>query len=95
MIMAAHKPSTHRGITIVESDHPSGARTWVHEETGIGNIAYTRAEAIRQISRALGPDPACEFCEGHGTEDWPFEALVPCAACFPQDRVEEKNRRVG
>ena len=93
--MAAHKPSTHRGITIVESDHPSGASTWVHEETGSGGIAHTYEEAIRQISRFLGPDPACEFCEGHGTEDWPFEALVPCAVCFPEDPVDEEKRRVG
>lgn len=84
--MTAHLAQTHRGITIVESDHPSGARAWVHEESGIGNTAYTFEEAIRQISRALGPDPACEFCCGHGTEDWPFEAIVPCATCFPEDR---------
>lgn len=83
---------THRGIAIVESDHPSGARTWAHEESGSGGVAHTNEEAIRQISRALGPDPACAFCREHGTDDWAFEAPAPCAVCFPEDPVNDKRR---
>lgn len=89
------RPLTHRGITIVESDHPSGARTWVHEETGSGGTAHTHEEAIRQISRYLGPDPACARCRGHGAEDWAFLAIAPCAVCFPEDPVVEDRRRAG
>lgn len=78
-------PITHRGIVLIQSDHPSRAITWSHEGSGSGGVAHTTQEAIRQISIHLGPDPDCRTCLGHGAEDFNFLAYVPCPVCFPED----------
>lgn len=76
---------SHRGITIHEHEVPGARFSWNHEATGSAGIARTAEEAIGQISRLLGPDPACTLCQGHGTEDWAFLAYVSCVSCFPED----------
>ncbi len=77
---------THRGIALIQSDHPSGAITWSDDVTGLGDVAHTVQEAIRQISEHIGPDPDCPRCHGGGCAviraAGPF---VPCPVCFPVD----------
>ncbi|WP_312532039.1 hypothetical protein [Paracoccus sp. (in: a-proteobacteria)] len=78
-------PLNHRGITLIQSDHPSGAITWSHEATGSGGVAHTTQEAIRQISGQLGPDPDCRVCAGSGHEEYAEAASVACHICFPEE----------
>lgn len=78
-------PLTHRGIALIQSDHPSGAITWSHEDTGSSGVAHTAQEAVRQISGHLGPDPECRVCAGSGHEEYAEAAFVACYICFPED----------
>lgn len=75
-----------RDIAIQEHEVPGARFSWTNEATGAVGIARTIEEAMRQISSHLGADPDCARCNGHGSEDWTLLAIVPCAACFPEDK---------
>ena len=81
----AHDLSTHRGIALIQSDHPSGAITWSDDVTSFGDVAHTVQQAIRQISEHIGPDPDCSVCAGSGHEDYGEGAFVACDICFPEE----------